>query len=61
MAELFEPTTVELIACVEREIRFRERVYPRQIAGGRMSHARAEREIRMMRAVLERLRATEDD
>jgi hypothetical protein len=60
MSDFFDPTNAELIQCVEREIRFRERVYPKQIAGGRMTQARALREIQMMRAILERLRETED-
>lgn len=43
------------IACVEREITLRERVYPRWVETGRMTEAQAEREILSMRAVLETL------
>lgn len=43
---------VNLIACVEREIRLRERAYPRWVEGGRMSKERADAEIRLMREVL---------
>lgn len=32
MAELFEITLRDEIACVEREIRMRQQVYPRRIA-----------------------------
>lgn len=44
------------IACVEREIRLRERVYPNWIAHGRMTKAKADSEIATMRAVLDTLR-----
>ncbi len=45
--------SIELqIACVKREIRLRERVYPRWIASGRMTQAKADHEIASMRAVL---------
>lgn len=45
------------IAAVRREIGQRERVYPRLIADGRMTDAKAEHEIRMMRQILARLEA----
>lgn len=47
--------TVELaeqVACIKREIRFREHVYPRRIAAGRMSTQDARHEIERMKAVL---------
>ena len=44
------------IKCVEREIGMRERVYPRWIAGKKMSQSKANDEIAMMRAVLETLK-----
>lgn len=40
------------LACVKREIGQRKRVYPRQIAAGRMSPNDARREIETMKAVL---------
>lgn len=44
------------VACVERELRMRERVYPRWIESGRMTRAQALAEIAAMTAVLETLR-----
>lgn len=43
------------IASVEREIAMRERVYPRFVADGKMPAAKADRELRAMRAVLDTL------
>jgi hypothetical protein len=45
------------IACVEREISFRERVYARWVAAGKMKQDKADYEIAAMRAVLETLKA----
>jgi hypothetical protein len=42
----------DLVACVEREIAMRNRVYPRWVAAGRVPQARADQEIALMRAVL---------
>jgi hypothetical protein len=50
MTELFAPTLDEVIASVEREIRYRERVYPRLVFNRKMTQAKADREIEMMRA-----------
>jgi hypothetical protein len=44
------------IKCVEREVKLRERVYPRWIQGGRMTQTLADREVDLMKAVLARLR-----
>lgn len=44
------------IACVERELRMRRRVYPRLVADGRMAEADATRETWEMQAVLDTLR-----
>ena len=49
----------EQIACVRREVRLRERVYPRRIAEGRMRQAEADRELVRMRAVLQTLEEAE--
>ena len=46
----------EQIACVEREIRMRQRVYPHRIGTGKMSREDADREIDTMRRVLATLR-----
>lgn len=48
------------IACVEREIEMRERVYPRWVAADKMTQAEATRELRSMRAVLTTLQACDD-
>ncbi len=47
------------IACVRREIALRERVYPRQIADGRMKQEEADRELARMKAVLDMLERVE--
>lgn len=57
MAELFAPSLADEIACVRREIRMREQVYPRRVADGKMKQAIADRELETMRAVLNRLLA----
>ena len=43
------------IACAAREIRMRERVYPRWIGDGRMSRTKADDELATMRAIHARL------
>lgn len=43
------------VACVQREIRMRESVYPRWVSAGRMKAEKADDEIACMRAVLETL------
>lgn len=53
-----EPISLDdQLACVQREIRMRERVYPRWTATGKMTAAHAERELAAMRAVLDTLAA----
>lgn len=39
-------------AALEREIKMRRRVYPRWVADGRMSQAKADEEISIMEAIL---------
>jgi len=53
MSDLFPITKADKLACIEREIRKREDVYPRLIQQGSMSFDRAEREIALMRAIRE--------
>lgn len=56
---LFETTPIPLaaqIACVEREIAMRERVYPRWVSEKRMPQKKADDEMAAMRAVLRTLR-----
>ena len=55
-AEMFGIPLSEQIACVEREIKMRERVYPNRVATRRMSQAKADIEVVRMKAVLETLR-----
>lgn len=45
------------IACVEREIAMRRRVYPNWVASGRLRQAAADEELRRMEAVRDTLRA----
>jgi hypothetical protein len=44
------------IACVEREIRFREHVYPRRVEANKMTEKQAREQIALMQAVLATLR-----
>jgi hypothetical protein len=60
MAELFAPSLADQIACVEREIRMREQVYPRRVGDRKMKQEAADREIAAMRAVLDTLLAVKD-
>ena len=48
-------TLDQMIACVEREIGMRERVYPRWVEQKKMLQATADQELARMRAVLELL------
>ena len=41
-----------LIRCARREVGMRERVYPGQVAAGRMTQARADQELAEMRGIL---------
>jgi hypothetical protein len=59
MSDLFDSRAVPLhvqIAAAEREVRQRERVYPRLIYAGKMSAAKAADEIAAMKAIVETLR-----
>jgi hypothetical protein len=53
--ELFPIGLPEQIACVEREIALRHRVYPRRVADRKMTQALADKQIAAMSAVLETL------
>lgn len=52
------PITVQ-IECVERELKYRKRVYDRRIINGDMTRELADREIERMKAVLETLQMVE--
>jgi len=41
------------LACIEREIKMRERVYPRWVAAGKMSQEKGDLELEVMRAIAE--------
>ena len=56
MAELFPPSIEEQIACVEREIKYREHVYARRVSNKQMTQQLADREITRMKAVLNTLK-----
>ena len=51
----------EQIACIDREVRMREMVYPKLIGKGRMSEQAAAHELACMRQVARTLRALVDD
>lgn len=57
MSELFALSLDDQLAAVKREIAMRERVYPRQVAAGRMTRVTADRELAAMNAVLTTLTA----
>jgi hypothetical protein len=52
-------TWADQLACVERELKLRRRLYPRRVEVGRLSQAKADQEIRDMEAVAETLRGLE--
>ncbi len=55
-------TDKEKLACAEREVKMRQRVYPTWVTSGRMRQVDADREIATMQAIADdyRSRATED-
>lgn len=62
MNDLFPTAAVPIaaqVACVKREIGFRERVYARRVAEGKMTQALADKELSAMRAVLATLLVVE--
>jgi hypothetical protein len=56
MPDLFPIDIDQQIACVTRELGYRERVYARRIGAGKMTQRLADREMAAMKAVLETLR-----
>jgi len=48
-------TLADQIACVEREIKMRQRVYPNWVTRGTMTESNARNEIHRMQSVLETL------
>jgi hypothetical protein len=53
MPDLFPITKSDKLACIEREIKMRETVYPRWVTESRMSQTKADRELEVMRAIAE--------
>ena len=53
-------TAVELAECAEREVRQRQRAYPRWVEAGRLTQALADRQTALMRAIARKLRAEAD-
>ncbi len=47
-----EVTNDDKIKCLKREVAMRERVYPKWVQSGRMKQAEADKEIRVLKAVL---------
>jgi hypothetical protein len=52
-------TATEKRECAEREFKMRLQVYPRRVADGKMSAAKAERELAVMAAIIEDYRILE--
>jgi hypothetical protein len=50
-------TTQEMIACIEREIKMREYVFPKRVASQQMTQKKMDAEIQTMRDVLAVLQA----
>ena len=57
MTQLFPFTTEDLIACVEREITMRKKVYPRWVEQRKMKADKADWEIAAMEEIARVLRA----
>jgi hypothetical protein len=58
VAETF--TAAELADCAEREVRQRQRAYPRWVEAGRMTQQLADRQTALMQAIARKLRAEAD-
>lgn len=63
MSDLFPPimTLDDQLAAIKREITMRERVYPRLVANGSLTQAKADHELAAMRAVLRTLTVIPSD
>jgi len=58
--DLIGYTIDDEIACAERELRLRRRVYPRWVEQGKINQDKAEREIDLMKRILKRLAQVRD-
>jgi hypothetical protein len=54
-------TTQDKLKCVERELRYRHRVYGRLVERGKMSEPQRHQEIKIMEAILDDYRQLVDD
>ena len=52
---MFEVTMQEMVDCINRELAFRSRVYPRWVRDGKMSQKAADMEMIRMQAVRDKL------
>ena len=52
MSDLFQPSTSEMIAELEREIRMREQVYPGLVRKGSLAQNTSNRRIAVMKAMV---------
>lgn len=50
-------TAADKLACIERELRYRESVYPRRVAARTMSQQQADWQIELMQAIADDYRA----
>lgn len=51
MDDLLPITVDDMIAEIERELKQRSRVYPRLVSSGKLAKDRADRQVKVMRAV----------
>ena len=58
MSDLLPISVADMIAEIEREIRMREAVYPRWVTAKKLTQDKADRQIAVMRAAVERLKET---
>jgi signal recognition particle subunit SEC65 len=56
-----EPTLDEMVACAERELAMRERVYPRWVESGKMTADKAEKETQCMKHIASFLARKRDE
>ena len=49
-------TAEDMLACAERELKMRQRVYPRWVEEGRISEGKAAHELAAMAAIVDALR-----
>jgi hypothetical protein len=53
MAEMFPINDQDKLGCLRREVKMRESVYPRWVGRGNMTQEEADRELRIMKAILD--------